>query len=80
MSDFKKLVANLTAALGETAARQKLGKAVYLFSFGGNDYISFYSKTAAQGNVPSNITQINYIKGVIGNITAALKVRIYEIC
>ncbi|XP_062008806.1 GDSL esterase/lipase 1-like [Rosa rugosa] len=69
LSYFKAVEKSLGQRLGDKETKKLLGRAVYLFSIGGNDYFSYAS------NNP-NATQIykeQYVAMVIGNLTSVLK-------
>ncbi|KAK6914635.1 GDSL lipase/esterase [Dillenia turbinata] len=69
LSYFKKVEKTLRQKIGATETKKFLGRAIYLFSIGGNDYFQFYS------DYP-NSTQFHkrqFIATVIGNFTAVLK-------
>ena len=58
--------------LGDTEARKLLSNAVYLFSSGANDYITFsVSKLSIYSN---KLTNRQYTDMVIGNLTKVIKV------
>lgn len=71
LSCFKKVVSSLRKQVGAEQTREVLGRAVYLFSIGGNDYHNFYLRTPN----PTQLQRLQFAATIIGNTTAVLKVR-----
>lgn len=71
---FKDLENQLRQKLGDNEAKQVLSNAVYLFSCGGNDYLS---PTKTNNSIYHLYTREQYMKMVIGNLTEVIK-EIYE--
>ncbi|XP_020227923.1 GDSL esterase/lipase 1 [Cajanus cajan] len=66
---LKQVVKSLKQELGDRGAKRILEKAVYLFSFGGNDYLNFHSQNPNSTKSERRI----YIDLVIGNLTNGIK-------
>ncbi|XP_031393479.1 GDSL lipase-like [Punica granatum] len=75
---FKELVAKWNETLGADTTRQVLAKAVYLFSFGGNDYHNYYEKFYDEDSSPTPLEQEQFVKYIVGNTTDAL-IEMYEL-
>ncbi|XP_050383855.1 GDSL esterase/lipase 4-like isoform X4 [Argentina anserina] len=69
LSYFKAMEKSLRQRLGEKETRKLLGRAVYLFSIGGNDYFSYASKNPKA----LQIYKRQYVAMVIKNMISALK-------
>ncbi|KAK6911809.1 GDSL lipase/esterase [Dillenia turbinata] len=70
---FKELEKTLRQELGVAETKKTFGRAIYLFSIGGNDYFNFYNK-----HPNSNQAQrTQFLRMVIGNFTHVLK-EVYE--
>lgn len=69
------MVGKFNGTLGPRRTREMLRKAVYLFSIGGNDYLSYYDKIYEEGRVPTQTEQHQFVKDIIGNTTNAIIVR-----
>ncbi|GAB4841939.1 hypothetical protein Ancab_011896 [Ancistrocladus abbreviatus] len=66
---FEEMVGKLKTQFGDAEANKLLSKAVYLFSIGGNDYVTLVSKNLNKPALsPSYKNQ--YITMVLGNLTA----------
>ncbi|XP_038681360.1 GDSL esterase/lipase 5-like [Tripterygium wilfordii] len=63
---YKKVEAWFVHKFGNTEARKKLSEAVYLFSIGGNDYLSIPLTNLS-------LVDSNYIAMVLGNLTTVMK-------
>ena len=79
---FKKVKKRLSQTLGPAKAETLISKAVYLFSVGGNDYISRYTadsttldkhyKKESAGMVLGNLTQVLQVMDSIYNMALSL--------
>ncbi|KAB1209148.1 GDSL esterase/lipase 2 [Morella rubra] len=70
LSYFKNLIGMLRRKLGDTDARALLGRAVYLFSIGINDYLAPFA-TNSSGLL--SYSREEYVDMVIGNLTIVIK-------
>ena len=68
---FRDLKKHFTHNLGDVKAEQLLSNAVYLFSFGGNDYLT---PIGNNDSVLYPYTHDEYVGMVIGNLTNTFKV------
>lgn len=66
----------LKRQLGDAEAKKLLAKSIYLFSIGGNDYMSI---TMNQTNAFSSDYKKEYMTMVLGNFTTVIKVRLNTI-
>lgn len=71
LSNFKDMKRSLHQKLGEKVSKKLLGRAVYFFSIGGNDYINLFTQ---QPKAPKSYKR-QYVAMVIRNLTSVLKVR-----
>lgn len=71
LSNFKDMKNLLHQKFGEKEAKKLLGRAVYFFSIGGNDYINLFTQNP---KAPQNYKK-QYVAMVIRNLTSVLKVR-----
>lgn len=76
LSYFKEVEKKLKRQLGDIEAKKLLAKAVYLFSIGGNDYMTI---TLNQTNALSSYYKKKYMTTVLGNFTTVIKVRLNTI-
>ena len=69
LRNYKKVEKWLRKKLGESKARKRMKKAVYLFSIGTNDYMSLFltNSTFLTAYTPSQ-----YVDMVIANITSVI--------
>ncbi|KAB1212930.1 GDSL esterase/lipase 5 [Morella rubra] len=70
LSYFKNLIGLLRQKLGDAQATTLLGRAVYLFSIGTNDYVAPY---ASSRRGPLSHSREEYVDMVIGNLTIVIK-------
>nr|GEW94656.1 GDSL esterase/lipase 1-like [Tanacetum cinerariifolium] len=63
-------------SLGYTKAEQLLSNAVYLFSYGANDYISHVPNSISMDNIYPTLTNEKYTELVIGNLTSVIKAKV----
>ncbi|KAH7865420.1 hypothetical protein Vadar_006469 [Vaccinium darrowii] len=70
LSYFKDVGKLLREKLGKKDAKQLLHNAVYLFSIGGNDYIS---PIGTNSSIYYSYSQAEYVDMVIGNLTTVIK-------
>ncbi|OWM64039.1 hypothetical protein CDL15_Pgr006409 [Punica granatum] len=75
---FKELVAKWNETLGADTTRQVLAKAVYLFSFGGNDYHNYYENFYDKDSSLTPSEQEQFVKYIVGNTIDAL-IELYEL-
>lgn len=71
LSYFKNVENMLRQKLGTKDAKQLLHNAVYLFSIGGNDYVS---PIGSNSSIYYSYSQADYVDMVIGNLTTVIKV------
>ena len=71
LSYFKNLIGLLRQKLGDADARALLGRALYLFSIGTNDYVAPFA-TNSSGLL--SYSREEYVDMVIGNLTIVIKV------
>ncbi|XP_030972724.1 GDSL esterase/lipase 4-like [Quercus lobata] len=76
LSYFEEVEKKLKQQLGDTEAKKLLSKSVYLFSIGGNDYITITS-SVNQSNVITSSYKKKYMTMVLGNFTTAIK-KVYK--
>lgn len=69
---FKNVKARLRKQLGDAEADKLVSRAVYLFSMGGNDYMTYYSQSNATDVLKSPYTKI-FMNIVLGNLTNVFK-------
>ncbi|KAF7136299.1 hypothetical protein RHSIM_Rhsim08G0242800 [Rhododendron simsii] len=70
LSYFKNVENMLRQKLGTKDAKQLLHNAVYLFSIGGNDYLS---PIGSNSSIYYSYSQAEYVDMVIGNLTTVIK-------
>ena len=71
LSYFKKVEKLLRQKLGDAEAKAFFSKAVYLFNFGANDYVSFLTTNSS---IFQSVSKEEYVGMVIGNVTDTIKV------
>jgi hypothetical protein len=71
LSFFKYTKKHLNVKLGEAKTKTLLSRALYMFSIGSSDYITFATHKTTE--LPS-YTRDEYVKTVIGNLTDAIQV------
>ncbi|KAK4780972.1 hypothetical protein SAY87_017078 [Trapa incisa] len=75
---FKQMVQEFNQTLGPDGLREMLGKAVYLFSIGGVDYINYYAaKFNGNGSFPTEAEKREFVHELVGNTTNAI-IDVYE--
>ncbi|XP_023006840.1 GDSL esterase/lipase 2-like isoform X1 [Cucurbita maxima] len=71
MKFFKKVMKSLRKKLGNASAQTLISNSVFLFNFGGNDYLNPFDISYDIFNTSS--AQERFVNMVVGNITIALK-------
>lgn len=71
LSYFKNVEKMLRQKLGTKDTKQLLHNAVYMFSIGGNDYLS---PIGSNSSIYYSYSQAEYVDMVIGNLTTVIKV------
>ncbi|KAL9256003.1 GDSL esterase/lipase 5-like protein [Drosera capensis] len=66
---FEEMVTKLRSQIGVAEANKLLGNAVYLFSIGGNDYVSLVTANLNKPALSASYKR-EYISTVLGNLTA----------
>jgi len=69
---FLEMVGKMKKQLGEADTNKVLSKAVYMFSIGGNDYVSLIQANLNKATL-SDATKRQYIGKVLGNLTNHIK-------
>ena len=72
LSYFEEVEKKLEQQLGDAEAKNLLSKSVYLFSIGGNDYITITS-SVNKSNVITSSYKKKYMTMVLGNFTTVFK-------
>lgn len=70
---FEKVEKQLKEKLGDEKAKKLLSKAVYIFSIGGNDYISLYSASTNNSDMLEPSHRRKYMGMVLGNFTSVIQ-------
>ncbi|XWS16113.1 hypothetical protein CRYUN_Cryun34aG0057700 [Craigia yunnanensis] len=70
LSYFKKVEKLLREKLGDAESKAFFSKAVYLFNFGANDYVSFLTTNSS---IFQSFSKEEYVGMVIGNLTDTIK-------
>jgi hypothetical protein len=71
LSYFENLARLFRKKLGHAEAKTFFGRAVYLISIGGNDYLVPFNSNSS---VLQSISKEEYVDMVIGNLTTVIKV------
>ncbi|CAA7018496.1 unnamed protein product [Microthlaspi erraticum] len=75
LNNFKKVEKMLKSKLGEAEGKKIISRAVYLFSFGGNDYQFPF---VTNSSIFQFISKEKYVDFVVGNVTDVIK-EVYKI-
>lgn len=75
MKFFKNVMKSLRKKLGNASAQTLISNSVFLFNFGGNDYLNPFDISYDIFNTSS--AQEQFVNMVVGNITIALKVSLH---
>ena len=74
LSQFKNVEKKIREQLGDMETKKLLSRAIYLFNFGTNDYFV----RVLNSTMLRSFSREEYVGMVIGNLTAVIKVKYYN--
>ena len=77
VKNYKKVEEWLISKLGEVGAKERLRRAVYMFSVGTNDYLGLF--LGVNPLLTTYDTPSEYVDMVIGNITSVITVSFFNL-